>query len=261
MKVLVVVFAVLAVAAAQYALPYSGLGYSGYPHAAGYWNNFATPYSTYPGAPYTTYAAAPYTAYAAPAGVSSQHYSLSRRGDYSYGYADGLSTKTESKNAYGATLGSYSYVDPNGLTQTVNYVADSAGFRAQGTNLPVAPVADLKAPVNTLVGPAPVEDTADVKAARAEFRKLYAEAAAAVKAANASRGRRSAPLPVSDTPEVVAAKAEHARLYNAAALGIYPQSYAASSPRFTLQGTFGPEGASYAYSTMHSAFPYRRLFY
>ncbi|XP_037079612.1 cuticle protein 16.5-like [Pollicipes pollicipes] len=74
----------------------SGLGYSGYPYAAGYWNNFATPYSTYRAAPYaaysaapfTTYAAAPYTTYAAghyntyaaPAAVSS-HYG------YPAGYA------------------------------------------------------------------------------------------------------------------------------------------------------------------------------
>ncbi|XP_037091228.1 cuticle protein 6-like, partial [Pollicipes pollicipes] len=233
MKVLVVVSAVLAVAAAQY-LPYSGLGYSGHPYAAGYPNKFSIPYTTYTSAPYTINAAAPYTTYAAPAGVSSQHYSLSRSGEYSYGYSDGLSTKSESKNAYGGTVGSYSYVDANGLTQTVNYVADSAGFRdtadvkaakaefrklyteaaaaatvnyvadaagfrVQGTNVPVAPAADLKASVYSLAGPAPVQDTADVKAAKAEFRKLYAKAAAAAAAAPDYRKKRSAPLPVSDT--------------------------------------------------------------
>lgn len=35
--------------------------------------------------------------------------------------------------------GSYSYVGDNGQTYTVNYIADSNGFRASGDHLPVAP--------------------------------------------------------------------------------------------------------------------------
>ncbi|XP_037091225.1 cuticle protein 19.8-like [Pollicipes pollicipes] len=121
-------------------------------------------------------------------------------GEYSYGYSDGLSTKSESKDAYGGTVGSYSYVDANGLTQTVNYVADAAF-------------------VYSLAGPAPVQDTADVKTAKAEFRKLYAKAAVAAVAAPDYRKKRSAPLP----------------------------------------GTYGPEGVSYSYSSTHPTFPYGRL--
>ncbi|KAF0308372.1 Cuticle protein 6 [Amphibalanus amphitrite] len=198
MKVMVIVSAVLAAAAAQY-LPYAGYGYAGFPYAAG--NSLASPlhntYNAHPltytaAAPYTTYNAAPfsyapYTTYAAPvpASVSSQYHAQDELGSYSYGYADGQSTKHENKNAYGGTVGSYSYRDANGIVQTVSYVADAAGFRVKATKPAGGPE----------------------------------EAAAAAEAAPDARKKRSAvaPLPVSDTPEVVAAKAEHARLYAAAA--------------------------------------------
>merc|ERR1719245_2347908 len=35
-----------------------------------------------------------------------------------------LVTKTESRDAFGVTRGSYQYVDANGVLQTVNYIAD-----------------------------------------------------------------------------------------------------------------------------------------
>ena len=283
------VSAVLAAAAAQY-LPYSGYGYSGFPFAAGY--GFSAPqYTTYNAAPfsyaptaYSGYSAAPlnyapYTTYAAPAAVSSQYHAQNELGGYSYGYADGLSTKSESKNAYGGTVGSYSYVDANGQTQTVSYVADAAGFRVKATNLPVAPKADLAAPVHSLVGPSPVEDTADVKAAKAEFQRLYDEAAAAAEAAPDARKKRSlvAPEPVQDTPQVVAAKAEHARLYAAAAAAAAaaapdtPLAYAAGYAPAVYSG-YAPtvyagvpayraaSGFSYGYSSAHLPF-YGRHFY
>merc|ERR1712106_407701 len=126
MKVLVVASAILALAAAQY-LPNSGWGYSGYPHGAGYWNGAAA-YRGYAAAPYAAYAAAPYAGYgyaAAPAAASSQYHAQNELGGYNYGYTDGLSTKHESKNAFGATIGSYSYLDSNNKVQTVNYVADA----------------------------------------------------------------------------------------------------------------------------------------
>ena len=41
------------------------------------------------------------------------------------------------KSADGVTRGSYSYVDANGLLQTVNYISDAMGFRVAATNLPV----------------------------------------------------------------------------------------------------------------------------
>ena len=94
------------------------------------------------------------------------------------------------------TTGSYQYIDANGLLQTVNYVADPVnGFRVAATNLPVAPaapaapeVAPLVAPVFNLEGPAPVEDTAEVVAAKAEFQAAFDAAAAAA----ADRKKREA---------------------------------------------------------------------
>ena len=47
------------------------------------------------------------------------------------------------KSADGVTRGSYSYVDANGLLQTVNYISDAMGFRVAATNLPVHHVEGL----------------------------------------------------------------------------------------------------------------------
>ena len=41
------------------------------------------------------------------------------------------------KSPDGVTRGSYSYVDANGLLQTVQYISDAMGFRVAATNLPV----------------------------------------------------------------------------------------------------------------------------
>jgi len=115
---------------------------------------------------------------------STQFHAQDEFGQFSFGHAGGPSAKTESRNAYGVTTGSYQYIDANGLLQTVNYVADPLnGFRVAATNLPVAPVAPevtpLVAPVFDLEGPAPVEDTAEVVAAKAEFQAAFDAAAAA----------------------------------------------------------------------------------
>merc|ERR1712240_78148 len=104
-----------------------------------------------------------------------------------------MGAKHESGNAYLGVSGSYSYVDSNGELQTTNYVADGLGFRVTATNLPVAPavpevepleapvfnlkapVFEGKAPVFDLVGPSPVEDTPEVKAASREKRSTPAD--------------------------------------------------------------------------------------
>merc|ERR1712002_1099300 len=92
-------------------------------------------------------------------------------GQFSFGHAGGPSARTESRDAYGVTTGSYQYLDAHGLIQTVNYISDAAGFRVVGTNLPVGPVVSV-----------PVE-TAEVAAARAEFQAAFDAAAAAAAAA------------------------------------------------------------------------------
>merc|ERR1712061_957380 len=71
---------------------------------------------------------------------SHQFHAQDEFGQFSFGHAGGPSARTEARNAYGVTTGSYQYIDANGLLQTVNYVADDVnGFRVQGTNLPVSP--------------------------------------------------------------------------------------------------------------------------
>ena len=49
-----------------------------------------------------------------------------------------MSSKQETRNN-GVVTGEYSYVDANGVLQTVKYISDENGFRVQATNLPVAP--------------------------------------------------------------------------------------------------------------------------
>ena len=72
--------------------------------------------------------------------VNSHYHAQSESGEYKYGYTNAASSKIESKLADGVTRGSYSYVDANGILQTVNYIADDLlGFRVAATNLPVAP--------------------------------------------------------------------------------------------------------------------------
>jgi len=202
MKAFVAVLAGLCASAkAQYPFyPYAGYGgYAGLPVAG---LPVAAPATIAPAAvaPATvaTYAAAAPVfapAVAAPA-VSSQFHSQDEFGNTAHGYADINSAKHEQGNAYTGVTGSYSYVDANGVLQTTNYIADGLGFRVQATNLPVAPAApevaaleapvfNLEAPVFDLVGPAPVEDTPEVAAAKAEFQAKFDEVA--------SRSKRSTP--------------------------------------------------------------------
>jgi len=114
---------------------------------------------------------------------SSQFHAQDEFGQFSFGYQNINSAKTETKDAFGVTRGSYQYVDANGVLQTVNYIADDVnGFRVAGTNIPVAPeVAAVAAP---LVAPVAVVDTPEVAAAKAEHLAAHAEAKAAAEAAD-----------------------------------------------------------------------------
>merc|ERR1712117_220056 len=103
-----------------------------------------------------------------PATPSSQFHAQDEFGQFSFGYENINSAKTETKDAFGVTRGSYQYVDANGILQTVNYIADPVnGFRVAGTNIPVAPavpnvalpVAPEVPAVKPLVAPVPVVET------------------------------------------------------------------------------------------------------
>merc|ERR1739844_830490 len=213
-------------------------GYPGYA-AAGAYPGYAAAGVGYAGAyPY----AAPV---AAPVAPSSQFQAQDEFGNLQYGYANINSQKHEVGNTYGGVQGSYSYVDANGVVQTTNYIAHALGFRVQATNLPVAPeapeVAELKAPVFDLeapvfngvqapapvfdlVGPAPVEDTPEVVAAKAAFKAAFDEAA--------SREKRSTPAattPLVAAPAPVVAPAAYPYAYaHPYAHAAYP--YAAAAP-------------------------------
>merc|ERR1712010_179246 len=105
------------------------------------------------------------------------------------GYSNLNSAKAEAGNTYGGVNGGYSYVDANGVLQQVQYVADAAGFRVADSRLPVAPVYDPVAPV----------DTAEVAEAKAAFAEAYAAQEAAV-AAVAERKKRRLTLPFPTPP-------------------------------------------------------------
>ncbi|XP_062544155.1 cuticle protein 19.8-like [Armigeres subalbatus] len=119
----------------------------------------------YAAIPATTYVAA-----AAPVEVSSQFHAQDALGQYTYGYNGGLSAKTETKAIDGVTRGAYSYLDAENKLQTVSYTADAInGFRAEASNLPVAPI-------ETRIAPEPVQDTPEVVQAKAEHLAAIEEA-------------------------------------------------------------------------------------
>jgi hypothetical protein len=180
MKSFVVLAAVLACAAAKPGLVgYGGLplGYSAYGYST---LGYGAPAVTYAAGPAVSYAA-PAVTYAAPAVVApavtkTQYHAQDELGQSSHGYAYPGQAAAEVRDAAGNVRGSYAYINPNGEEIRVNYVADGAGFRVASNALPVAPAA-------TLVGPAPVQDTPEVVAARAAH-------LAAVQEASARSGRK-----------------------------------------------------------------------
>jgi len=154
---------------------------------------------------------------------SHQFHAQDEFGQYSFGYAGGPSARTESRNAYGVTTGSYQQVDANGILRTINYIADPLnGFRVQGDNLPIAPAAPATV---VLAGPAPVAETPEVAAARAEHEAAYAAAAEAAAAAPEERKRREADTVVAAAPAYPYAYAALGGLYAAAPAQIIANAY------------------------------------
>merc|ERR1712158_214112 len=134
---------------------------------------------------------------------SSQFHAQDELGQFSFGYQNINSARTESKDAFGVTRGSYQYVDANNVVQTVHYIADDVnGFRVAATNVPVAPAlvqADLpvapEIPVSApLIAPVAVVETPEVAAARAEHLAAHekAKAEAGTVVASTERKRRDA---------------------------------------------------------------------
>ncbi|OXU17581.1 hypothetical protein TSAR_010109 [Trichomalopsis sarcophagae] len=84
-------------------------------------------------------------------------------GQYSFGYSDPMSARSEYRASDGVTRGTYSYIDNQGLIQTAEYEAGKdLGFRIRATNLPEAPL--------------PVMETPEVREERDRHLKLLSEA-------------------------------------------------------------------------------------
>ena len=76
---------------------------------------------------------------------------------YSYQIRDGSSLRQETRETNGLTRGFYSYMDPNGILQRVDYVSDPLnGYKV------------LSEPM--------IKDTPEVAKAKADFFKAYQEA-------------------------------------------------------------------------------------
>ena len=91
-------------------------------------------------------------------------------GGYNYGYATADSSKQEFRTPDGIVQGTYSYVDANGVLQTVNYVSDAEGFKVAATNLPKAPLPEAVAPVvaEAYVAPAATPESDDMEVVAAK---------------------------------------------------------------------------------------------
>merc|ERR1719348_2904503 len=194
-----ILLACVAASSAQHvAYPYVNgvpIGYAGAaPVTAPVYNTAAYPYAA-PVAP------------PAPVAPSSQFQAQDEFGNLQYGYANINSQKHEIGNTYGGVTGGFHYVDANGVVQTANYIADHLGFRVQATNLPVAPAApEVELPVAPVHEyELPVAPVFEGKAPVHEYTLPVAPVYDGV-----------APAPVEDTPEVAAAKAEHLALLAAA---------------------------------------------
>ena len=160
--------------------------------------------------PYASYAYPYAQPYAYPVAAASQYHAQDVLGQASYGYSYPGQAATNFRDAFGNQVGSYAYINPEGKEIRVSYVADANGFRVLSNALPQAPSNDLSAPVFDGVAPQPVQDTAEVAAAKAEFFRLYKEAAAAAEAAPDTDGARkkrqilSYALPVAPAAPLVA---------------------------------------------------------
>ncbi|KAH8301222.1 hypothetical protein KR018_007957 [Drosophila ironensis] len=115
----------------------------------------------------------------------SQYHTQDEHGQYAYGYMAPLYSKHETRTSDGVVHGTFSYLDANGETQTVDYVADAQGFRV----------------TSKLPNQEANRETPEVAALRAQHLEAHQQAKLRL-AGGASFG----PEPVQDTPEVAAAK-------------------------------------------------------
>ena len=106
--------------------------------------------------------------------TAAQFHQQDALGQYYYGYANPHSVKQELQTIDGVTRGSYSYIDANGLLQTVSYISDDInGFRVAATNLPKSPE------------PVEIPDSPEILLAKQEHFQAQKQAVDRLNAANA----------------------------------------------------------------------------
>merc|ERR1712026_198368 len=195
-------------------------------------------------------ASAPVVPVAVASPEPSQYHAQDDFGQYSFGYSDGNSVRQEVKTADGVIRGAYSYVDSDGIVQTVNYIADGLGFRVGATNLPVhevdapaaAPVAVAAAPaVAPVAAAAPVAQVASPQVVQAyhPYASSYSYAAPVVQAA--------APVVAAAPVAQAAAPVEAAA---PAAVPVVAATVDAANNQFHAQDDYGQ--FNYGYSNGHS---------
>ena len=113
------------------------------------------------------------------AATSVQWHAQDELGQASFGYAYPGQAAANYRDFAGNMVGTWAYINPNSKQVQVSYTADHRGFRVLSNDLPVAPVANLVAPVQ-------VQDAPDVAKAKIE----HAAAIAAAKAAAPVRTKR-----------------------------------------------------------------------
>ena len=106
-----------------------------------------------------------------PSITATQYHAQDEMGQARFGYAHPGQAATNYRDAMGNQIGSYAYFNPEGKEVRVSYTADHRGFRVLSNDLPVAPSANLVAPV---------ADTIEVAQAKAAHFAAHAEAKAAL---------------------------------------------------------------------------------
>merc|ERR1719334_1724002 len=189
---------------------------------------------------------------------ASQFHSQDDFGQYSFGYNDGSSVKQEVKTADGVVRGAYSYVDSDGIVQTVNYIADAMGFRVGATNLPVHNVDSPAAPVAVeAAAPAPaVVAQAAAPVATAPVVAAYSQPAIAPQVnyaylPYATNYGYSVPVdqPLVETKPVVSSVPVEAPTVAAAEVPIVASNIDAANSQYHAQDDFGQYNYGFSHST------------
>ncbi len=141
-----------------------------------------------------------------PSITATQYHAQDEMGQARFGYAHPGQAATNYRDAMGNQIGSYAYFNPEGKEVRVSYTADHRGFRVLSNNLPVAPSANLVAPV---------ADTIEVAQAKAAHFAAHAEAKAALAVALATPAVPVTPVAAAPVADPIVAAAPSAPVVSA----------------------------------------------